>query len=310
MSEIIVSAEVGMRTRTHVTFEAALRAAIEDSGLTLHGVQNRLARRGVQIAIATLSSWQTGHNRPERIESLRAVTALEELFGHAPGTLTALLGPRRSRGRQPFGTAGNASYESMPNSSTIAKFVGELWPLTPNDMAGVYMEEEVVLTAGRTLFEIHTRVLSEAKVDGVDRYFELSFAEPGADLDTMGVTALQHCRVGRVRRNHEERVVGTELLLDRVYNAGETFMIEYTSRFDQRCVDNEYFRALSGSLQLYVLRVRFEATELPVRCYRFQATHAEHPRTEAEIRPSNEHVALLPMKNPARGIAGIRWEWE
>ncbi|MEV6521350.1 hypothetical protein AB0M43_05300 [Longispora sp. NPDC051575] len=298
-----------MRTRTHVTFGAALRAAIGDSGLTLHAVQGRLARRGVHVAIATLSSWQTGHNRPERVESIRAVTVLEELFDLDPGALTSLLGPRRSRGRHPLDEAGRI-FDVMSNGLAIEEIVGEICPDLSADIQGLYLEEEVVLAAGRSLSEVGTRIVTEARSDGVDRAYAVNLAEPGTDLDAIHVVATLHCRVGRVRRNYTENIVGTELILDQSYNAGDSFVVEYKSVLNQPNADDEYFRAFTGTSELYVLRVRFDPAELPVRCYEFHAGHVDGPRTEKEIRLSSAHIALVAQRHPGLGVVGIRWEWE
>ncbi|WP_181770638.1 hypothetical protein [Amycolatopsis pittospori] len=299
-----------MRSRAHLTFETALRSAIVDSGLTLHAVQGRLARRGVQVAVGTLSSWQTGLNRPERAESLRAVAALEELFTLAPGALTALLGPRRPRGRLSAGGLEHLRFDAVPGGPAVAKIIGEICPEIPNDVKVLQTEEEVVLAPGRVLYEIRTRFLAQAGADGVDRCFAVNLADRAHDLDTVQVKAVLNCRPGRVRRDYSRWLVGTELLLDRVYNTGETFLIEYSAVIDQPIDEDEYFRAFARSVGLYVLRVQFASSELPVRCYQFRTAHADEPRAEQEIHLTNAHFALMAAQNPRRGVAGIRWEWE
>ncbi|MEV6520602.1 hypothetical protein AB0M43_01505 [Longispora sp. NPDC051575] len=299
-----------MRPRAPVTFETALRSAIGESGLTLHAIRGRLARRGVHVGIGTLSNWQTGHNRPERSESLRAVTALEELFALAPGALTALLGPRRARGRQAVGATERLRFDTVPSGTAIARIVGEICPEIPNDVRVLYTEEEVVLGAGRILSEIRTRFLARAEVNGVDRCFAVNLAEPGYDLDTIRVSAVRNCRPGRVRRDHAQWLVGTELLLDRVYNAGETFLIEYTAVIGQPIGDHEYYRAFARPIGLYVLRIRFAPSEPPRRCHQFQAANADQPRGERELALTDARIALVAAQNPGRGVVGVRWEWD
>lgn len=75
-------------------FHAALRAAVAARGLTLQSVRHRLARRGIQVGVTSLSYWRQGRRRPERPESMRAVQALEEILELPPHALTRLLGPR------------------------------------------------------------------------------------------------------------------------------------------------------------------------------------------------------------------------
>ena len=150
-------------------------------------------------------------------------------------------------------------------------------------------------------------------------------AEPGWTLPEAGLRlrekSLPGCEVhvvspdwagrpGRVRRDRLRWLVGTELLLDRVYNSGEAFLIEYKVVIDQPIDENEYFRAFARSIGLYVLHVQFAQSELPGRCYQFESAQVDQPRTEQEIHLTYAHSALLATQNPGRGIVGIRWEWE
>ncbi|KIF01860.1 hypothetical protein PL81_33240, partial [Streptomyces sp. RSD-27] len=61
-------------------FHLALRAALAARGLPLHRVQHRLAARGIKLGVTSLSYWQQGARRPRHRESLRAVSALEEIL--------------------------------------------------------------------------------------------------------------------------------------------------------------------------------------------------------------------------------------
>src|SRR4051812_1528119 len=72
-------------------FDAALRAAVRARGLTLERLRAHLARRGVPIALSTLSDWQHGKRRPSVAGSLRAVLALEDVLGLPPKTLVRLV---------------------------------------------------------------------------------------------------------------------------------------------------------------------------------------------------------------------------
>jgi len=61
-------------------FDAALRAAVRARGLTLDRLRAHLARRGVPVALSTLSNWQQGKHRPAIIGSIRTVEALEDIL--------------------------------------------------------------------------------------------------------------------------------------------------------------------------------------------------------------------------------------
>lgn len=80
-------------------FHLALRAALAARGLPLHRVQHRLAARGIKVGVTSLSYWQQGARRPRHAESLRAVTALEQILELPDGALVRLLGtPESGRG--------------------------------------------------------------------------------------------------------------------------------------------------------------------------------------------------------------------
>jgi hypothetical protein len=61
-------------------FSVTLRAAIVASGLPLDRIRHRLQLRNVTVSVPTLSKWQSGSRRPERPESLRAITELEDVL--------------------------------------------------------------------------------------------------------------------------------------------------------------------------------------------------------------------------------------
>src|SRR4029450_7869746 len=71
-------------------FHAALREAIRERGLTLDRLRSHLARRGVSVALSSLSAWQHGNARPG-VSSFRAVRALEEVLRLPSGSLIHLL---------------------------------------------------------------------------------------------------------------------------------------------------------------------------------------------------------------------------
>src|SRR2546421_2235054 len=89
-----LSVELSERLRTG-PFEAALRAAIQASRLSLERIQHRLHARGTPVSITALSYWQSGRRRPERPDSLLALQQLEQVLGVPASSLSALLGPPR-----------------------------------------------------------------------------------------------------------------------------------------------------------------------------------------------------------------------
>lgn len=68
------------------TFAAALRSAIEASGLSL----DRIQARRLSVSVTAPSYWQSGKRQPERTSEL-AVRVLEELLSIPSGALLGLL---------------------------------------------------------------------------------------------------------------------------------------------------------------------------------------------------------------------------
>ncbi|MEU4804888.1 hypothetical protein [Actinosynnema sp. NPDC023587] len=288
------------------TFGGALRAAIRSSGLTLQAVRARLARRGTHVSVAALSSWQSGTNRPERPGSLRAVTELEVLLGLPAGALITLLGPRRPRGRH---TSGHPRSDVLPQPDAVADLVDQISPEKFDGIRLLYVEEHVRVNPDRTLREVRTRSVAEAVRDGVSRCFAVNFADSADDLDLVRTEAVERCRLGRVRRDHDRRVVGAELLLERSYRSGEVFSIEYRSIMGQPVFDREYFRAFTTPVALYVLQVSFDQAMLPVRCHRFEAPTCSQPRADREIGLVDRSSAMVAAQDVKSGMYGVRWEW-
>ncbi|WP_265447704.1 hypothetical protein [Flexivirga meconopsidis] len=81
-----------------LTFDQALRRAMEDRGCTLRSLHQQLAARGVPLGLTTLSYWRSGDRVPERQRSLTAISAIEELLELTPGTLLDTRGPSRRGG--------------------------------------------------------------------------------------------------------------------------------------------------------------------------------------------------------------------
>ncbi|WP_433260110.1 hypothetical protein ACQPZF_23150 [Actinosynnema sp. CS-041913] len=290
-------------------FSAALRSAIRESGLTLQAVHARLARRGVVVSVATLSSWQSGTNRPERPTSLQAVTELEILLGLAPGALITLLGPRRPRGRPSRKPSGYPRDDVLPESDAVADIVREISPEKFDGIRLLYVEENVRVNPDRTLREIRTRSVAEVLRDGVRRCFSINYAHSADDLDLVRTTAINRCRLGRVRRNHDRRLIGAELILERAYHSGEVFSIEYKTTTGQPVLDTEYFRVFTTSVTVYVLQVTFHHAMLPVRCHRFETPSWSQPRADREIGLVDRKTALIAARDVEPGLYGIRWEW-
>lgn len=294
-------------------FHLALRAALAARGLPLHRVQHRLAARGIKVGVTSLSYWQQGARRPRHAESLRAVTALEQILELPDGALVRLLqrtpepagpGPARPAAR---------SYRALVSEGAAVEQLLAGMELPPDGgLHSLGHHERVRIGPSGELRTRASQQIVRAHRDGVDRYVAIHHGDPGCDASRMEVTAYENCRTGRVRYHREAGVVVAELLFDARLRRGDTYVFGYGITDGTGGRSGEYVRGFSYAGGQYMLQVRFDEAALPVRCRRFARTGAQAPRTDlADLTPSGRHRAVhLVEQSVRRGILGIAWDWD
>ncbi|GAB3155566.1 hypothetical protein GCM10027290_51970 [Micromonospora sonneratiae] len=291
-------------------FHAALRAAIQARGLALHRLQHRLDQLGFHVSLGTLSYWQSGQRRPERRESLYAIVALEQILGVPPNSLTVLLGPPRPRGPVAGLPQGARRYaDVMKEADALHTLLADL-DAPDGRLHLVSSYDAITVGPGRdgTGHE-HLQVLA-AHAD-TDRHVAIYWGDPGCDVDTIAVTALDNCRVGRVRRDPFAGLVVAELLFDRVVRTGDTQILRYHVTDGSGVPCHEYSRAFRFPTHQVAIRIRFDPSALPVRCWRFARRNdnaADHECEEVNLGPY--HSPHLVRTGVAPGVFGLRWDWE
>ena len=286
-------------------FEEALRVAIAARGLSLERLRSHLSARGIAVGAATLSCWQNGHRRPERPDSLRAVSALEEILGLPPDALLVLLGPRRPSGPAVGLPPGPRGYQQlMPAWPAVEELLASL-DTTADDKLHIAAQHELVWIddrrscARREVFQV-----LRAHQDGVDRYIAIVIADPGADVSLVSVRTLENCRVGRVRRDADTGLLICELLFDLVLRTGQTHLIRYEVIDESDAECDDYHRGFRFPAGQYALQVRFDPAELPVACFAYQGREVRE-LTMTGYRSVHVNVAPVPP-----GRVGIKWEWD
>ncbi|MEU3724996.1 hypothetical protein [Streptomyces sp. NPDC031705] len=292
-------------------FHLALRAALAARGLPLHRVQHRLAARGIKVGVTSLSYWQQGARRPRHSESLRAVSALEEILDLPPGALLRLLadplpaaGPARPAAR---------SYRALVSvGAAVERLLAGMELPADGGLHSVGHHERVRIGPAGELRTRESQQIVRAHRDGVDRYLAVHHGDPGCDAARVRVTAYENCRTGRVRCHPEAGVVVAELLFDARLRCGDTYVFGYGIEDATGGRSTEYVRGFSYAGGQYMLQVRFDEAALPVRCRRFARTGPHAPRTALhDLTPSGRHRAVhLVEQAVRRGILGIAWDWE
>lgn len=288
-------------------FPVALRAALAARGLALHRVRHRLEQRGISVGVTSLSYWQRGIRRPDRPESLRAVTALEEVLDLPEHSLTRLLGPRTAAD-QP---AARPLRSLAGPDSAPERLLAELEAPRDGGLHTVLQYERVEIDGDRRLAAREAQHVVRAHRDGVDRYVAIHCGEIGCDTGLVRVARLENCRVGRVRRAPEAGVVAAELLFDARLAAGETAVLRYRFEDGTGEPSREYFRGFSYAGGGYVMQVAFDRAALPVRCRRFTRPSALAPPEYAADLTLNAHGTVHLVEPEIRpGHVGLNWDWD
>ncbi|MFI6094344.1 hypothetical protein ACIA8G_02255 [Lentzea sp. NPDC051213] len=283
-------------------FHLVLREAIHERGLPLARLQSRLADRGIQVGLASLSDWQHGRAWPRRPNSLRAIVALEEILGLPRHTLMRLLTTHRP---PPFQPRQGVDEYSGPMAELLDELPGaRAWKLE------VLCSEHVVsVGADHRPSRLVGRSVARARHDGVDRTVVRYYGAPGCDIDQVEVVPRHNCALGKVLRHREGRALAVELLFGQPLQAGETWVWEAelrdptTTRTD--CA--HAFRRPEGS---YLLEVRFHPDALPARVHQyFRADLYVDRHVLTELPVNNHHAVHVMAAGMTSGVLGIKWEW-
>jgi hypothetical protein len=277
-------------------FHTAFRAAIRDSGLTLDRLRWRLASRGINVGLSSLSDWQNGRSRPEQANSLRAVTAIEEILALPPGSLTQLL----TAVRRP----------SLPDIGAVAELLDRLPGSRDRGFELVSIHNKVIIDERRCTELVWTRTAIRALHDGVDRYVVRYYGNPGCDAARVRPDPLGNCRLGRLLAHPDAPAVVYELLFDQSLRAGETWVFEARLTDDATAETTEFAYGFRYPAEQYLLEVRFHPTALPARCYSFAQLDLDderHPTRELAL--SKHHSVHLVASAITSGVLGIKWDW-
>ncbi|WP_328328596.1 hypothetical protein [Streptomyces sp. NBC_00455] len=296
-------------------FHLALRTALAVRGLPLHRVQHHLASRGVKVGVTSLSYWQQGVRRPRRAESLRAVSALEEVLRLPADSLVRLLadGDGGSAGGGAGERPAGRSYRSLvAGAAVLEALLAGMESPADGGLHTVGHHESVRIGADRRLVGRASQHVVRAHRDGVDRYVAIHHGDPGCDPGRVEVLAVENCRTGRVRWERETGVVVAELLFDARLRAGETYVFGYGFEDGTGGPSSEYVRGFSFAGGQYVLQVRFDEHALPVRCRRFaQATAGTVRGARRDLTLSGLYRSVHIVEQEVRpGRVGIDWDWE
>jgi len=292
-------------------FPTALRTAIQASGLSLDRIQYRLRARGVSVSVTALSYWQSGRRRPERAESLAALGHLESVLGVAPGSLIALLGPPRPRGRVQRESSRVPIPSLFPSSEALSKLLKRIDFTTETALTKLSQHDRMDVAADWGEKRIAVRQVLRAERDGVDRTVMVY------DLERIGrpfpdVVAGQSCQIGRVARDEDAGLIAAEILLDAPLARGETAIVEYALNHPGPPYsrgDDSYCRRFTTPVREFVLEMQFDPDALPAYCELYTVNPEEQTTTrrKVEVTPNGQAHAVALDFGP--GTFCVRWDW-
>jgi hypothetical protein len=293
-------------------FSIALRAAIRASGLSLDRIQYRLRSRGVSISVTALSYWQSGRRRPERPESLTALTHLEFVLGVAPGALTALLGPPRPRGR-PQRTPPHPPIEALwSDRERVSSLLSRMNITSDTALSRISQHDRVEIAQDYGQRNVRVRQVLKAEQDGADRWVLVyDVGRPGNPFPE--ITPLQSCRIGRVARDEDAGLIVAELPFGRPLAKNETVIMEYELAFPGPPYargDDSFSRKFRLPVRDYVVEIHFDPRALPTYCKQFAhgtGVGELHPSRNLVVEASGHTHAVALGFGP--GTFGIRWGW-
>lgn len=288
-------------------FASELRAAIEQSGLSLTMISQRLRTRHRPVSVATLSNWQSGRSLPGGEQSLGVVAALEELLGRSPDSLADLVGAPRLRGR----TMKPTSFLGRRASKNV---FGDALEELGFESAQQYAHERVfhqhaVIDSDKDVQRFDNRVIVRALQSGVCRLPAVYVLEPTEPNIAPEYIPLEGCSIGRRVVWPERRAYGVELLVDGRLDAGQVTSFAYRVEMKARATDvTGAVYSLPRRANDVLLEVEFRGDRKPVDCERYRRTHAGE--TVASVRLDHRDRLQLSEARFGPGTFGLRWEWE
>lgn len=288
-------------------FATELRRAIEQSGLTLTAISQRLRARHRPVSVATLSNWQSGRSLPGGEQSLGVVAALEELLGHPPDSLADLVGGPRLRGRtvRPTSFLGHRSSRQVFHDA-----LRELGFSSPQQYAHErVMHQLATIDSSRSVQTVDFRVLVRTLESGVCRLPAVYVLESTEPNIAPRFVPIDGCSIGRRVVWPEQRVYGVELQVDGRLDAGQVASFAYRVELSARATD---MKALVYSLPRrandVLIEVEFRGDRRPVDCERYQRTEAGESTTAVRLDHRDRLQVSEARYGP--GTLGLRWAWE
>jgi hypothetical protein len=279
---------------------------LEERGISMLGLQRRLADRGHAVSISALSYWRSGQRQPEKPASLDAVREIEMILGLPPAALTGRIGPSRRPGpRPPQVEEGHSAPRELGVPQALRELgLGEVG----REMRGVTVQVVLDVDSAGQMTQQSVRTLLRAVTEGAQRWFHVIFAEKEL-AEPLVLAEVVGVEVGRSYTRPEVGLFAWELVLARPLAVGETALIETrTVLVDLGNNDTSYFHHLDRRTPNTLIWVRFDPSAPPKRCVQ-TLQELDGPAVETPMDLGGLNTAHVAARSFGPGRVGLTWEW-
>ena len=175
-------------------FPQAFAEALEQRGVSLAWLHERLVERGHPVSSAALSYWRSGRSQPERGTSRDALVEIERLLWVEPGRLVDRLGPSRRPGPRPGESAMSDLFDESPAMQAALQELG--FESLYDELVEQLRHITVDLDAEGRATVIQVKAVMVARRDGARRTPLIVTLDDHGELPVF-------VPVGRLRARHE-----------------------------------------------------------------------------------------------------------
>lgn len=275
------------------SFDALLRDAIRERGVTLTWLRERLASTGNRVSAATLSYWRSGARRPEGPQSLAAVEELESLLRLEAGTLVSHIGPSQRVGpvgspQYPLSAARLEQFAAESFTALGAPVMDAARDVTTTAVTEVGADGNVISRTTRTLLQSTSGTITNVP------YLDMT---PGVRTPAPIFTLIGGGHISRLHSHPSGEMHGAMFELERPLGPAQTAMLEWSLHFPPGYPPSrETGHGVARRARELVLWTRFHPDALPDWV------------DEVEETPDGEKITPLRLDG-ATSIHQVRQGW-
>jgi hypothetical protein len=203
-------------------FPQAFADALEQRGVTLAWLHERLVECGHPVSSAALSYWRSGRSQPERGTSRDALAEIERLLWVEPGRLLDRLGPSRRPGPRPGESALSDLFDEAPAMQAALHELG--FESLYDELVEQLRHITVDLDAQGRATVIQVRAVMVARRDGARRTPLIVTLDDYGEMPVFVPVA--GCEFGKSCFDVTDGVFAVELLMDRELRKDESALYE------------------------------------------------------------------------------------